>query len=106
MSAAPRMRSIFFFFFFFDLGIFELYLIEWAAVLPIELNNTPRMGSILNITSNIPEKRLYMSLWHGSFWKAITVTNTTPQTITRVSKKSILIKAMILSESEKQKDLK
>lgn len=61
MSAAPRMRSIFFF--FFDLGIFELYLIEWAAVLPIELNNTPRMGSILNITSNIPEKKaLYVTL--------------------------------------------
>lgn len=70
------------------------------------MSAAPRMGSISNITSDAPEKGLYMSLWLASSWKAITVTNTTPQTIARVCKKGILIKALILIESEKQKDFK
>lgn len=70
------------------------------------MSAAPRMGLILNIRSDIPEtKSLYVTL-ACILLESVSQCQTPLQTITRVSKKSILIKTIILSESEKRKDLK
>lgn len=73
----------------------------------VKLNEcSPENGINLEHYISHTRKGLYMSLWHAPSWKAITVTNTTPQTITRVNRKSILIKALILSRVWETKGFK